>query len=121
MTSFAAGCPVTYRRPQHAAALTLQLLTGPRYNRGPQYLQVGGIHVGNGPQLQPTLNPPGHVVAIVPQYARQGWVCAGGPDKHVDDVLSSPIDDGGHHPALYVVEPATHQGETLVSQLEHWR
>src|SRR5271170_3182873 len=64
-----------------------------------QLPQVGGIDVGNGVELQPPLLPTHHVVTIPPRRSGPRVQRPGGPHKHVDDVLASPIDDSRNDPA----------------------
>src|ERR1700761_4568865 len=68
-------------------------LAGLRGEGGAQLLQVGGVHVGNGPKLQSPLTPTQQVVAVMARVGRNGIALGRRPHKHVDDVLPSFIDD----------------------------
>src|SRR3569832_1237037 len=83
-----------------------------------QLLQVGGIDVGNSPQLETALTPTSYVVAIMAQCSGEIRMLTGGPHKHVDDMLASAIDDRRHYPPLYVVQPAADQWEAPIGQLQ---
>ena len=118
-TARAVGLPtVSHPGCRPVAAGLLGRLLG---EGGLQLPQVGGIDVGNSPELQPALTPTQHVVALVARGRRNGLAATRRPHKHVDDVLSSFINDGGNDPVMDVVEPAANQRKTAVGKLEHGR
>ena len=97
--------------------MLLSLLGG--NERRVQLLQIHGFDVGNGPELKAALPPGGHIVTILTCRAGQGGAAVDRTHKHVDDVLTSSIDDSCHHPSMHIVEPPADQRESPVGEIRY--
>src|SRR5438552_9512420 len=85
-------------------------------------LQIVSVNVGNGPVIEVGVSPMQKLIALARHCLRSfGRVRFYRPNKQVNKMLPSLIDQRRHRPVIEIIEAASNQRKSFVGKVRHGR
>src|SRR6266498_1070907 len=71
-------------------------------------LQIVSVNVGNGPVVEVRASPMQKLIALMRhRHCRSGCSCLSRPNKQVNEMLPSLVNQGCHRPVIEIIKTAT--------------